>query len=372
MMAFLTAILFVLFLAAGLVQLFFWLGVFSKMFGIRQAQEVEKNQLPPVSVLICARNEATNLQSFLPAILRQDYPQFEVVVVDDASTDQTARVIRDLQQSNAHLRYIFHDRTGSTPIGKKAPLSQGIQSARHSFLLLTDADCRPVHTHWIRQMVKPAKGREAIVLGYGPYMRENTWLNRWIRFETVYTALQYFGFGARGIPYMGVGRNLLYTRSVYESAGGFQSHKELASGDDDLLINAVATKANTCFQLHPESFVYSIPKKSWRAYFRQKNRHFSTGVRYRPIHQRWLGALALSQVLFLPLAIGLIVAGMWKWVLGAYGLRWMIQGYVFGKACARLQEERLAHFYPVFDLCLSMYYILFTPAVFFPSKKTWG
>ena len=76
-----------------------------------------------------------------------------------------------------------------------------------------------------------------IILGYGKYISEPGLLNKWIRTDTTYIAMQYLAMAIKGRPYMGVGRNMAYRKSLFFERKGFASHLNLASGDDDLFVN---------------------------------------------------------------------------------------------------------------------------------------
>ncbi|MCB0615512.1 MAG: glycosyltransferase, partial [Phaeodactylibacter sp.] len=173
----------------------------------------------------------------LPFFLAQDYPEYEIIVVNDNSSDKTLEVLLDFQKKSPILRLI--DINVSTPRGKKAALSKGVNAAKFEILLLSDADCRPASPQWLDFMQAFIRDRAKIGLGYSPYFRGKGILNAFIRFETVYSAIQYLSFAFMGLPYMGVGRNLCYRKSLFRGSGGFDSHAHIASGDDDLFINQV-------------------------------------------------------------------------------------------------------------------------------------
>ena len=283
-------LLLIVYVLATLVQLIFWIFLFSKLaFFQEQENNTEKNiesAERPVSIIICARNEAKNLEKNLPRILNQNYRSYEVIVVNDNSTDQTQNILLKFHIKNPILQSldITNKPKGS---GKKPALAAGIRAARHDVLLFTDADCQPTSKNWLREMQELIKDKVEIGLGYGPYFSEKGFLNKFIRFETIFTAIQYFSFALAGHPYMGVGRNLIYKKRLFEDAGGFDKHAHLLSGDDDLFINEVATTDNIGILTKKNSFVYSAPKKSWKAYFRQKTRHLSTGKHYKFKHRKF-------------------------------------------------------------------------------------
>jgi glycosyltransferase involved in cell wall biosynthesis len=252
----------------------------------------------PVSVVIAAKNEEENLKKNLPFILNQEYAKFEVVVVDDNSTDDTYFFLKSLQQDHHNLKVIRLNENVNFFSGKKFPLSIGIRSATYNHLLFTDADCRPSSPHWIRLMVSGFSNDKQIVLGYGKYSAEKGLLNMLIRFETMLTAMQYFSFALAKIPYMGVGRNLAYQKELFNQHKGFSGHYNVVSGDDDLFINAAADQKNTACVLHPDALTISIPKTTFKKWWKQKRRHLTTGMYYKTNHKILLALYPISLLTF--------------------------------------------------------------------------
>ena len=180
--------------------------------------------LPPVSIVICARNEEDNLYEHLPKILEQDYPQFEVIIVIDQTVDDSVHIIRAFQKDYPQLRCIEMERNRHRQFGKKLPLTVGIKGAAYDKILLIDADCYPQSDQWIRKMISNYTTGKEIVLGYGPYETKKGWLNKFIRFDTAVIAMNYLSFAKSGRPYMAVGRNLSYSKKRWLEVDGFKKH----------------------------------------------------------------------------------------------------------------------------------------------------
>ena len=278
-------------------------------------------------------------------------------MADDASTDDTPAVLAQAAQRDARLRVATV--TDKTAPGKKQALALAIETAQHDWLLATDADCAPASAHWAAAMMDARGPDTRLVLGYGPYRRRPGWLNAWIRYETVYTAAQYLSAALAGRPYMGVGRNLLYHRSLYDAVGGFAAHAHLAGGDDDLLVNAAASAKTTAVCVTPESFVYSEPKHNWSAYVRQKTRHLSVSHAYEPSDQRWLGALAASHLGHYVGLGALLLSGQWPAALGRYAGRQVIVGARMRTVTHGLGDGDLAKWVPLLDAGVAAYYLGF-------------
>lgn len=300
-------ILFILYFSYSL-QIVFWLIFFGKFIFFQKntkktqakAYATENTNFEQgVSVVVAARNEHENLQKLLPKLLSQNYSLFEIVIVDDRSTDETAVFLEKMQAENPCLTWLRILEKPTKISGKKNALSAGIHKAKYDLLLLTDADCLPNSENWIKLMTMPFfDSKTEIVLGYSPYEVQNTWLNRMIQFETWLTLMQYFSAYNWQIPYMGVGRNLAYRKSVFLEKKGFEKHQEWAGGDDDLLINEASRFENTKIVWDEESHCISKPSPNYKAWLRQKMRHLAVGTQYKLRDRVWIGTFVLSYSLF--------------------------------------------------------------------------
>ncbi len=361
-------------LISGIIQLIYWSVIFMRFAWSNSDKQDKPNQSPePVSVIICAKNEEQNLQEHLPYILRQKYFDYEVLVVNDGSTDGTARVLNNFQKEYTHLRVLHVPADTSREMkGKKYALSQGIEASKHEVLLLTDADCQPASKYWIEGMQAVIDGKKQIGLGYGPFFTKNRHLNRFARFETVYTAIQYFSAAIWGFPYMGVGRNLIYKKSLYTDNEGFKNHAQITSGDDDLFVSEVATKENTTMCLKKSCFMYSKSETRITYYYKIKYRHNTTGSRYKSVHKIFLGGLSMSHFMFyLSFLTTIILHLSIETAISIYLMRLIIVLIVYVKTAQKLHEHHLTLWIPLFDFLLLFYFILLTPALVSGNTKSW-
>lgn len=271
---------------------------------------VVDNDLPAVSVIVCARNEQTNLQDYLHHLLTQDYPCYEVIVVNDGSEDDTQIILEryTLQSKQLYTTFVPHD--ARVISSKKLALTIGVKAANYDYLLLTDADCRPSSPRWIREMMSGfAASDTELVLGYGAYFEKPTVLSSLISYDTLFIGLQYMGMAAAGHPYMGVGRNLAYKKETFFSHDGFRGMLGEPSGDDDLFVNKVSNKENTAIVCSQASVTWSAPKTSWQEWIHQKRRHLSVSPRYRKNSKWRLGIEPMTRGLFYALLITIAVCG---------------------------------------------------------------
>ncbi len=331
------------------LQLFYYLFFYSRP-GLSKPG-IKKAVTQPISVIICAKNEANNLRQFLPSILTQDYPEYEVIVVNDCSEDDTQDLLEELQEKYSHLRVSTIKKDPKFKHTKKFALLIGIKAASHEWLLLTDADCYAESSGWLMAMQKNFTKNTDIVLGYGGYRREKGFLNKYIRYETAFIAMQYLGFAMAGIPYMGVGRNLAYRKSFFFKHKGFSSHTTLVSGDDDLFVNQLARKNNTKTEYSKESHIRSLPKTNLTEWIKQKKRHLTTGLYYKKKHKILLGGEVISRELLYATFVYLMITNtLLPWILGLFVFRWICQLTVYKFALIKLEEKHLLLYSPIFDI----------------------
>ncbi|AXO81358.1 glycosyltransferase [Olleya aquimaris] len=312
------------------------------------------SETPPVSVIICAKNEAENIKNFLPSVLDQDYHNFEVVLINDSSKDDTLEVFEDFKSKYDNIKIVNVKNIEAFWGNKKYALSLGIKAATNDHLLFTDADCKPLSKHWIKEMSSSFTETNTIILGYGGYNKiKHSFLNKLIRFETLLTATQYFSYAKIGLPYMGVGRNLAYHRDEFFNVNGFIKHMKVRSGDDDLFINEVATSKNTVIQYKKNSFTVSVAKTNFKDWFKQKRRHVSTAKYYKTKHQLLLGLFYITQVLFWTLGITLLYTTyLWPFALGLVILRFLCQYLSLGFSAKKLNEIDTIFLLPILEITL--------------------
>lgn len=345
-------VVFYLFIFVVSIQVIFYVFFFGKFAFLKPKQQSASNL--PISVIICAKNEADNLKIFLPSIISQDYPTFEIILINDGSRDKTLKMMESFARQYDHIKIVNVKSIEAFWGNKKYALTLGIKVTKYEHLLFTDADCEPVSNHWISEMSACFNKTKSIVLGYSPYKKiKKSFLNKLIRFETLQTAINYFSFTQIGLPYMGVGRNLAYKKSEFFNANGFISHIDVLSGDDDLFINQIATNKNVAICFSKNSFIKSLPKTSFKTWVDQKRRHISTANHYKLKHKILLAILYASQLLFwILMSILLITIFKWQIVLSLLLLKLIIYYVIFGYSAKKLGEKDLILTLPFLEIFL--------------------
>lgn len=320
---------------------------------------------PGVSVIIAHKNHADTLSASLHRLAQQDYPTYEILIIDDHST-----VAEKEKLQYAIAEYPIIQLVSNDSAGKKGAVAVGIHQAQYNLILCTDADCKPVSDQWIKTMVSSGR-RNEVVLGYSPYKRELTWLNKLIRFETLYTGMQYLSWAKIGQPYMGVGRNLLYPRMLFLNVNPYEGNT-VAYGDDDLLVQKMSVYARVKMCENPASFMVSVAPSSLQQWLRQKHRHLSAGHYYKS--SAWLTPAIFAIALFVHwlLVIPLIILSLWwKWLpVLIIGLLIRLINYAFWTK--RFGERDTILWYPLLEMIYSAYLGIAGMYTSLFKKKTWN
>jgi glycosyltransferase involved in cell wall biosynthesis len=345
-------IVFCVFIAVVVIQFLYYIVVFGK-FSFAKPQTVNPKRVP-ISVIVCAKNEEENVKKFVPLLAEQDYHTFEIVLIDDASSDNTLEIFEEFEKQYPNIKLVKVENNEAFWGNKKFALTLGIKAAKYEYLLFTDADCYPTSKNWITAMSAQFTQQKNIVLGYGAYEKiSNSFLNKIIRFETLLTATQYFSWAKIGKPYMGIGRNMAYKREEFFKVRGFMDHMKIRSGDDDLFINQAANGDNTTICYIPDSFTYSTPKTRFKDWFTQKRRHVSTAKHYKLFDRNQLGLFYLSQLLFILLPI-VLLAFQYQWiaVVSIIGFRYLFGWLTLGFAAGKLKEKDVMYWFPIIEIVL--------------------
>ena len=357
--------LFASFVLATLIQLVF-LWVFYGSLFIREKKTVSHSS-NPVSVIICARNEKHNLKKNLPRILGQDYSDFEVIVVDDASDDESGLYLESLARQDSRLKVVYVNSSLNFFKGKKFPQSIGIRSAQYDTVLLTDADCYPASKYWIQRMMASFTDNTKIVLGYSSFEKQKGLLNSAIRYDNLMSSMRFLSMANRHFPYTGSGKNMAYRKELFYQNKGFVDLYHITAGDDDLFINKVVNSTNTVIQTHKETHIIAKPKISLRKWVLQKGKQKVGAHYYKFLHKWILAWQSISQFLFFLLAFVLLLEGyMLYYVLIMVALREFSFLLIFKKCMNRFEERNLL----LTSLIMEVLMLIINPVFLLTTKKS--
>lgn len=326
-----------------------------------------EEELPGVSVVVYAHNDAEYLERFLPLIMHQDYPKFEVIVVDDASYDNSHDILSETAAHFDHLHVTFLPDNTRSLSRKKLCLMMGIKAAHHEVVLTTNANCRAMSDQWLRLMMRNFTPGIDVVLGYSHYRyHKDRGLGRFYRaFDTVVTSMQWTGAAITGKPYRGTGDNLAYRRHVFFDNMGFSKNLDLRWGEDDVFVSEIAHGGNCRLELAPDSQVHTYFDKISRAHSILKMRRDCTSKRvssqsqflqrglFSMVNYLRLGCLVAAVALDYSNALTVAVAGL---LLVA---AWILSILPYNKAAMVLQAPGLQLSVPFFNVwrpVVNLYY----------------
>ena len=350
--------------AAGvllIVQLIYYLGLYNRIHTHNLAVGKDEvhfgRELPPLSVVICARNESENLRRNLPAILKQDYPDFEVIVINDGSTDESEDLLSELEEEYPNLYHSFTPDSARYISRKKLALTLGIKASKYDWLVFTEADCTPVSDKWLRRIARNFTPSTDIVLGYSGYERGKGWLHKRVSFDSLFTSLRYLGFALAGKPYMGIGRNLAYRKELFFKVKGFSTHLNMQRGEDDLFINQIANENNTRVETSPDSVIRMQPVERYKDWKEEKVSYMATARFYHGVQRYLLGFETFSRLLFYAACIAGLVFGILNnhWLAAGIALliwlfRYTVQAIIINRTAKEMGGDRKYFSLPVFDI----------------------
>lgn len=343
-----------------IIQLWYYLSCYMRPW--RKQEEKKKRpaeshgSLPPVTVIVHAKNESENLSRFLYTVLQQDYPEYQVVVVNDGSTDESDDVLKRYENQYSHLYHTYIPENVKYLSRKKLALTVGIKAAKYDLLLFTEANCRPLSNQWITQMVRNFTSGVDIMLGFCTYENRKGLLHKLAAYDNLLTGLQYLSSALAGKPFMGCGKNLAYRKELFFKHKGYSNTLNLHAGEDDLFVNQFATPQNTRVEYSPESITQMAPYERFKVWKEMKVSRAAT-MKYYKGHQLafyrvndWVMYLLLAAI------AGLIAAGvMGNPVVAAIGvvlyiIRYMVKATVLRKSGVMLQQKPLTAWLPLLEV----------------------
>lgn len=340
-----------------IVLVLYYALVYFKLGRYRQGARTEEEPLPPVSIVLCSQNQGEWLRTNLVYLLEQDYPDFEVVVVNYCSTDDSKFVLQVLSENYKQLKVVTMNQNVCGYRGKKYPLSIGIKSARHDLLLLADPDCLPRDLEkftWVRRMVAGYRHKNIdIVLGYAGIERRKSLFNWLQQYDNMDYSTEYLSAAIRHRPFTGNGRNLSYRRSFFMKNNGLIYSYNEPYGDDDMFVNQNARGHNVSVVLDPESFTMAVPRRNFREWHQLRkhrvttHRYYSFGLKMRRVMR------PLSVLLFYAAAVLLLLSGLFPWevLAGVVALKWAWQIVSVAQSSKRLQLPPVVHILsPVWEI----------------------
>jgi len=316
-------ILLLVFVSAWLIQLLFQLtiqrAVLSRCKSKNMEGDMPDEQKPGVSVIVYAQNQGDALLRNLPSLLDSDYPNFEVIVVDDCSNDETQDVLTIMEQRNEN---IFHtkltDRVRNMS-HRKLALLLGVKAAHYDIILTTKAQCVPVSKSWISKMVRNFSSGTDFVIGPIAYEGRAGILSRFSQYDLFQRMVNMFGITLSYCAFSGWGDNMAFRKHLLfdNNNQAFHKHLYLHPGEDDLFVNAMAKRNNVAVECGNESMVILQETPLRPAWKKDRQNRAFTSKFYRMAPKFIKGIDYLSRYLCALAGIALLVwAGMnMSWIV---------------------------------------------------------
>ncbi len=297
-----------------LIQLFFWLFFYKRPYSYQKKREeisVPDEALPPISVIVTSKNSAEELARNLPFIIEQDYPDFEVIVVNRGSTDDTDMVLKAAEQKYSRLYHTYVPAEADGVNEKKLALTLGIKAAKNDYLLFTEAYCKPCSEHWIKEYGKEFTQGKEVVLGFSRLeISRKTGLRGFMLYDNLIHHLKFLSMAILRKPFMGIGRNLGYKKELFFKYKGYSPILNLEGGEDDLYINRIAPKKKTGVVLSRESLTETDSVKHFSTWRTLKSGYLYSKQYYKGFSFRLFGLETFSKYLFYLLFICAIILGV--------------------------------------------------------------
>ena len=343
--------LFYIFIGTIVLQIFFYLipiGVFSFT---KNAQKTSTQVA--ISVIVCAKNEAENIRKNLPFLIAQEYPKFEIVLIDDASIDDTLDVFETYEKEFDNIKVVKVANNEAFWGNKKFAMTLGIKAASYEYLVFIAPESRPSSKLWLAEISANFSPQKTIILGYGALEKiKHSFINKIIRFDAFLNASHYFGWALLGKPYTANGRNLAYKRSEFFKVRGFNDHMKIRSGEDVLFVNQAANASNTQVNFSKNSFTYTLPKKTFSDWFAQKKRQLALTKHFKVFDRLQLALFFISNLFFYGLAIALLLLDFkWQIIVFMIATRFLLVWGILAFAARKLNEKDVVIWYPFLEIC---------------------
>ena len=327
-------------------------------------QTTDARARPSITVIIPVRNEAANLPHLLADLNAQTYPNFSVIIADDASTDTTAALALAYVPVARYPLSVFtlaNDPTVASP--KKRAITQSIARTNSELIVTTDGDCR-VGPHWLGAFAD-FYGQTGAQLISGPVAFTTN--------STVFGSLQTVEFAsligagaatmAMGLPTMCNGANLCYRKAVFEAVNGFAGVDHVASGDDELLMHKIAERhpKGVYFLKNQAVIVETAAHSSVGTFYQQRKRWAGKWRTYTSVLPSLLAVFVFLSNMTPVVAVGLWLAGGLSGLAtaGIVGLKLVPEFIYLQTILTFLQKKRAIAWIPLTQLVYPFYVLFF-------------
>ncbi|MDQ1771381.1 glycosyltransferase [Labilibaculum sp. A4] len=313
----------------------------------------------PVSIVICVKNEGCYLQENLSLFLEQEYPDFELILVNDGSEDETETIIKEFQKRYPHLRSTKIPLDDKFQHNKKLALSIGIKAAKNEKIIFTNIHSKPSSSKWLQEFVN--SWDKGVHIGYANFENKKGFFYNFLKFDLLSKNIKSAGFASSGNAHSGNGDNLGYKKSDFFANKGFVKHSHFEAGYDHLMVFQLAKLSGASVCLQPEAKINLSSICAFDQWIRI-NRHYYKCRKYLPFKIRLLTDLEpISKMIFYSISIyALLFTHLYFFVAIIYLTKIILIGTLFKISTRHLKEENLflsSYLYEIFVLFSKIYFL---------------
>ncbi|MDR0971393.1 MAG: glycosyltransferase [Bacteroidales bacterium] len=359
-----------------LIEAIYYMVVFSKVAFYNEIPKKERNlnSLPSVSVVIVAKNDRYNLEKILPIILEQEYPNFEVVVVNDSSKDKSEAVLRVFQEVYPHLNVVnLYDNVNKF-LGKKYPLSLGIKTAKNDLILLIEPSSRPSSYKWISSMVRGYEGkRKQIILGFTKNETKKGFISWLISYDNLTSALNYLGNALISNPYTGYGTNLAYSRDLFFKNNGFIWQYTIPVGEDEIFVNKLANSNNCSVIIDKDAINIKNYEEGLSQMILNKKKHYVC-LSYFKFKDKFISSIIpfSTFLIYILFFVGLLITKIpWQYLVLPLIVKYSLQITMYFISSKKLQIKQIAFFTPFLEIFFLFFNTIIHISALSTKKKQW-
>lgn len=342
-------------------------------FNKKKRTPTTSNNKQGVSVIIVTNNSADALKTGLLQILEQDYPLFEVVVVNENSTDDTEFVLYVLKKNYSNLTVINLGRNDNNFESYKFSLSIGIRSAKYSYCLLTNVSCTPQGYNWLDKMMEPVNNNNQCKIVTGMVSREKSkygLLNAIVRYDESLSCVNLISYTNLGNAYTSCGMNMIYEKDFFISHGGFIAQYTKMCSQEDYFVHRFSNKKNTATVVDNEAKLLLPPINSFGTFCRTK---FATSLSHKALKgssKVLLATLPLSSFLFyVLLGILFFFSFPWQYILIFIVAKWISQIVFSTKQRRKTSAKKIVWVAPFMEIFFFLFNFIIRVRVLFYRKK---
>lgn len=343
-------VVFYAFIVFTAIQIIYYLTFSSLFFKSKKTNKI--NTKPPISLLIFVKNSAAYLEKNLTYFLNQDYPEFEILLIDNCSSDDTDEVLEKIKTKHKKVRIINVENNESFWANKKYTYTLAIKAAKYNHLLFSEIIAKPISKNWILEMSNQISDKKSLVLGYTKHNTSKGFMNLLIRFNDVLDALKAFTFTKFNTPFRASAYNFSFTKDNFFRVNGFIKHIKINYGKDDLFLRDAYFKKNTSFSIDEDSFVEITKEKTFKDWFSAQKRNSFLQNHYKLNHQILLFLYTITKLGSLTLGITLLFFYPYKIILCIIGFYFLVKTIVLALATKKFKEPKIIFLFPFLEIIL--------------------